>query len=77
MSIMKLKSLLDRFRNNHPKVIMFFRAVSGKIGKDTVLELKVTSPDGQSLVTNMRVTEEDMELFREIGELMANQNGQQ
>ena len=33
-------------------------------------EFKVTSPDGQELVTNMRLSSEDIELWKEISEAM-------
>ena len=40
------------------------------IQEGTVFEFKVTSPDGQELVTNMRLSAEDIELWKELSEAM-------
>ena len=36
--------------------------------EETIFEFKVTYPDGQQLVTNMRLRAEDIELWKEISE---------
>ena len=38
------------------------------IQEETIFEFKVTYPDGQQLVTNMRLRAEDIELWKEISE---------
>ena len=38
--------------------------------RHTIRNFKVTSPDGQELVTNMRLSSEDIELWKEISEAM-------
>lgn len=58
--------MLDRFKKNHPKVPMFFSAAGQNIDVGTVLEVKVTTTDGKELCTNMKVTQEDMELIRQL-----------
>ena len=39
------------------------------ISVGSVIEIKVTSPDGQEYVSNIKVTENDVELIRIITEL--------
>ena len=64
------------FAAHHPKFPPLLNAIVRKgIQEGTIFEFKVTSPDGQELVTNMRLSSEDIELWKEIskpcGNLMA------
>lgn len=68
MSIMRLKPLFEKFRNNHPKVPLFFAAASQSVGEGSVIEIKVIAPDGKNLVTNMKVTSDDLALIAELRE---------
>ena len=38
----------------------------------TVIEMKVTTPEGKSLVASIRLTEADMELFRQAADSVKN-----
>ena len=66
LDIMKIKPLLEKFRTTPPKVPMFFRAVSGKIEVGSIIELSITPPDGEKIVTNIRVTPDDIELAEKL-----------
>lgn len=66
MTIFKLKSKLENFKKNHPKVPMFFKAISGEIKLDSIIEVKLTTAEGKVMVTNFRVTQDDLDLFDEI-----------
>ncbi len=68
MGFMKIKGLMDRFKVNHPKVPMFFEAASKSIGVDSIIEINVTTAEGKSLCTNMKVTADDMELVSQLSE---------
>lgn len=71
MKLMKLKNAWSRFTAHHPKFPLFLNAIVKKgIQEGTVFEFKVTSPDGQELVTNMRLGAEDIELWKELSEAM-------
>lgn len=60
----RIKPLLEKFQTEHPKFIQFFGVIQHKaIQKDSVLELTVTSPDGNTYTTNIRLTDNDMELM--------------
>ena len=37
--------------------------------KDTIIEIKVTTPDGESLESNLRLKESDLEVLRQMQEL--------
>lgn len=60
MEMMKLKERMDIFMNQHPRVMPFFQALGGKVVEGSVIEMKVTQPDGSELVCNIRVTAEDL-----------------
>ena len=47
------------------KVSSFLDAVSKRaLCKDTIIEIKVTTPDGESLESNLRLKESDLEVLR-------------
>ena len=68
MAILQIKSLLDKFKNNHPKIPMFFSAAAQSIDENSIIEIKVATAEGQNLITNMKVTSDDIELFKELKE---------
>ncbi len=69
-NIFKIKGLLDRFNQSHPKVLPFFRVVNQRgITEGTIIEMKVKFTDEKEYVTNIKVTEDDLELFQQLKEL--------
>lgn len=66
MALMQMKGLLDRFKANHPKVPMFINAAAQSIGEGSIIEISVTSPDGQKLCTNMKINAEDLQLVEQL-----------
>ncbi|MCI6887240.1 MAG: hypothetical protein MR868_08325 [Lachnospiraceae bacterium] len=74
MKLLQIKSALDRFKANHPKFPRYLSAVYQKgLRKGTLMEFKVTTPEGEELSANIRLNEEDIALFREMKELFQNQ----
>jgi hypothetical protein len=69
-NIMKLRERLGIFQSQHPRVQPFLKdAFSGGVLEGSVIELKVTSPEGRSCITNIRLTQEDVETINMIREL--------
>ncbi|MBQ4563584.1 MAG: hypothetical protein IJA58_03780 [Lachnospiraceae bacterium] len=69
-SLFKMKSLWDRFTANHPKFPKFLQAMQQRgIEEGTILAMSITTPSGEKIETNLRVTAEDMELFNELKQL--------
>lgn len=69
-TLFKIKGMWDRFTAAHPKFPMFMRAVQQKgIQEGTILAMSVTTPSGEKIETNLRLTAEDMELFEELKHL--------
>lgn len=70
LQILKLKDTLNAFRNRHPGFSRFIGALRRKgVPEGSVLEVKITSPDGETMETNFRVTPEDIALIRMLSEL--------
>lgn len=69
-SVMKIKSAWETFSRNHPKFMPFMQAVGREaIGDGTIIEIKVTSPEGKEFNTNMKLTQSDLDLFSQIKNL--------
>lgn len=68
--LFQIKNMWDRFTVNHPKFPKFLQAAAqASIGEGTIIEIKITKPNGDAIASNVKLTAEDMELFREISEL--------
>ncbi len=62
LQFMQLAERLKIFRDQHPRVLDFIQAVGrNNLQPGVILELRVTDLDGKVSVTNMRLTEEDIE----------------
>ena len=58
------------FEERHPKFVKFIMAVMNSgIGEDSVIDIKITLPDGKEIESNLKVTPEDVEFLKSIGEL--------
>lgn len=68
--LFKIKSYWDRFTQNHPKFPQFISAVqSTGIAEGTIIEVNITTPEGRTLSTNVKITESDKKMFEELAEL--------
>ncbi len=66
-SLFKLKGLWEKFTANHPKFPAFLQAASnGMMCQGTIIDITVTAPDGRRISTNVKLKEEDLELFRQL-----------
>ena len=70
MALLKMKDRLRVFNEEHPRVHPFFHMVREQgLPVGSVLEMKVKLPDGKEHVTNIRLTENDIETIRMISSL--------
>ena len=70
MAFLTLKSDFDKFQNNHPKFIQFIKAMSqAGMPEGTILECKVISPEGKEISTNIKITQDDLELLAKLKEM--------
>ena len=74
MALLKMKPLFQQFREHHPKFVEFLGYAPQHLGEECLLEVSITQPDGEKAVTNIRISQEDLELVGQLKELLgANQ----
>lgn len=67
MDILSLKKDFDTFQYNHPKFIQFCQYVGMQgIHEGTVLECTVKTPDGQTMTSNIKITQDDLDLIEKL-----------
>lgn len=70
MTILSMKSALEKFQGNHPKFMQFITAMAQNgLEEGTVLECKVLTPEGKEIQANIRINQDDLELIEKIKEL--------
>ena len=70
-SIMKIMGAKNRFTENHTKFVSFLNMVWGKgIEEGTIIEIRVTRPGEDMMMSNIKVQQSDLELLRELRELV-------
>ena len=67
-SLMKIMNARNKFVENHPKFAAFLNAVfSAGITEGTVIE--ITKPGEETITTNMKVLQSDLDLLDELKNL--------
>ena len=62
MDMMKLAQRLQIFSSQHPRAIAFLRDTAQNVVQTgTIIEMKVTTPDGHERISNIKLTQEDLE----------------
>jgi len=66
----KLMGAWNRFRGNHPKFPAFLNAVKQEgLREGSVIEISVTTPEGRNMVSNLKITESDLELLASLRDM--------
>lgn len=69
-AILQMINLWNRFQNNHPKFPRFLSAVSkSAIKEGSIIEIKVTTAEGESFDSNLKINADDMEMIRQLREM--------
>lgn len=72
-AIMQMMNLWNKFKQNHPKFPKFMTAVyQNGIKEGSIIEINVTTADGQSLNSNLKISADDMELIDQLKKLTMN-----
>ena len=67
LQLMQFKKYWDEFTARHPKFPLFLNAVASHgITEGSVIEIQIKRPDGKEFSTNLKVAEEDMDLFQTL-----------
>lgn len=68
--MMKIRERMNLFAQEHPKFGAFLNAVQADAQREgTVLELKVTNPEGKTYITNIRLTADDVQTIEMLQQL--------
>lgn len=67
VDMLQLGAKIQTFKEQHPRFPAFVKKVGKEAIKEgAIIEIKVTSVEGQDYVTNLRLTPEDIELLQTI-----------
>ena len=70
--LLKMKGAWDKFSFNHPKFEPFVKAVQkNALQEGTIIEINIKTGEGQSISTNLKLTSDDLDLFRDMSDLMS------
>lgn len=65
--VFKLQGLWMKFCKTHPKFPQFIKAVKqGGLPANSILDIKITYPDGKIVDSNLKITESDLQLLEEL-----------
>lgn len=65
--IFKLQGLWMKFCKNHPKFPQFVKSIQKNgIKADSVIDIKITYPDGNNVECNLKITESDLQILNEL-----------
>ncbi|MBR6477428.1 MAG: hypothetical protein IKS85_03170 [Lachnospiraceae bacterium] len=69
-NMMRFVGAWNTFKSNHPKFPAFCKAVYQKgLKEDTIIEIIVTTPEGEKIETSLKVKASDLELIQTLGNL--------
>lgn len=67
LQLLKMKGMWEKFTARHPKFPAFLKAAGqGMIAEGTVLEISITTAEGKKISSNLKVKEEDLEMFEAL-----------
>ena len=57
-------------QQEHPKIIAFFKAIGNdSMQEGTIIAVKVTTPDGKEIESNIKITANDITTFQQMMEI--------
>lgn len=69
-AIFQMINLWSRFQRNHPKFPKFLSAVvKNAVKEGSIIEIRVTTAEGESYDSNLKINAEDMEMIEQLKEL--------
>ena len=71
LELMQIGERINLFKTQHPRAVNFFsKAFGNGVKEGSVIEMKVTDPDGNETFGNIKVTPEDVktiEILKNLG----------
>ena len=67
MKLLEIRNLWSAFTRRHPKFPQFLTAVQqAGIQEGTVIEVHITTPDGKTFTSNLKVQPEDIDAVKSL-----------
>lgn len=64
-TLLTLKKRWEEFSARHPKFVAFLGAMKNRgMAEGSVIDMKITMPDGEVFQSNIKLTAEDIELIK-------------
>ncbi|MCR4745015.1 MAG: hypothetical protein K5894_07265 [Lachnospiraceae bacterium] len=69
--MMQFAERINTFKSQHPRALNFFgKAFGGEFREGTIIEMKVTDPDGNETIGNIKVTAEDLKTIEMLKSML-------
>lgn len=69
-SILQFRKDWGEFEQRHPKFVTFLGTMfKTGLSEGSIVEISVTLPDGKKVESNMKISAEDLEFMRNIGNM--------
>ncbi len=63
--LMQIQQRIQTFQQDHPRFVPFLMAIrDNALEEGSVIAMKVTTPDGRTIESNIKLTANDIETFR-------------
>ncbi|MGI6205025.1 MAG: hypothetical protein ACOYJI_00130 [Anaerovoracaceae bacterium] len=66
MQLMGMKKRATLFKDEHPKIIDFFKRIYKDIDEGTKIEIKITTSNGKEHACGLTVNADDMETYNQL-----------
>ena len=65
--MMKMGGMWMKFTKNHPKFPQFIKSIQKNgMPVDSIIDIKITYPDGKVIDSNLKLTQTDLALLEEL-----------
>lgn len=69
-AMMQLMAAFNTFKNNHPKFVSFAEHfMKTGVPEGSVIEISVTRPGEEPVVSNLKITQSDLDLIRSLKDI--------
>ena len=66
-ALLSFKKKWDEFATRHPRFVAFLGALKNQgVAEGSVIDIKVTMPNGEAYQSNIKLTPEDVELIKSL-----------
>lgn len=72
MFLLQLKPAWEQFKEHHPKLVNFVKAVSidGFMDEGSLIEISITNSVGKTISSNVRIRQEDLDFLNTLKNAM-------